>query len=349
MNKSPLIVLFVWVSNFVLAQAPPSYEASLKLGREQLKAGHAEEAVRAFEAAVMARPSDAVALSELGWAQFVAKDYKHAEETTLKAIMRAGSNNKLKSAGWYNMGRIQEARGNKDAAADAYRSAIKVQPSAASKTRLDKLTGASSAPDDPLDVENMEGPASSEAKLCASWKAAQTSPLTPECACDASSFKVSAPYLDGRICTTRLGQDVVYRLLLRTSAGWFWKELASSTELSGRFGTHSNFEVRSAEVRDIVPGGSPELMAHFALKETTGTDSGLSIDEEDRAVVCGLVGTTPACTRPVLEMKKSEGKPKAKLAVKATADGKLEVKLVSGSVPSEEKDSLGAHALNFGP
>src|SRR5438045_2794483 len=110
MTTRPILLVSLCFCAVARAQAPaPSYDASLKEGRAQLKAGQADQAVHAFQAAVAAKPNDAVALSELGWAQFVAKDYKHAEETTLKAIMRAGTNPKLKSADWYNMGRIQEA------------------------------------------------------------------------------------------------------------------------------------------------------------------------------------------------------------------------------------------------
>jgi len=324
--------------------AATSYEGALAEGRRLLKSGDAVGAARAFDAALSAKPNDAVALSELGWAVFTAKDYERAEDVTMKAIMRAMGNARLKSANWYNMGRIQEAEGNKEAAANAYKSAIKAQPNPSASTRLAKLASSETS-EDPLDVSKLEGPFPSDTKLCDRLKPGARA----ACSCEkVAALRPAAPYADAKLCTAKQDEDVRYVLALQTKAGWFGRELASSTETSGKFGTRPAFDVRSAEQRQFFSGPAPQLAVHFALQETTGTDTGSVTTDEQRLMLCGIGGSgAPSCTRSILETRKETGHPPVSVAIQIGPEAVLEAKSASSKLSLEDRVALGKHQVVF--
>lgn len=121
---------------------PPSptadYSASLRQGRELLRQNKPRDAVVALDSALKARPDDPVALSELGWALFLAGDLARAQKESERAAALS-HDPKLRAASLYNLGRAAEAATNRTAALAAYRQSLKLRPSAEVHARLATL------------------------------------------------------------------------------------------------------------------------------------------------------------------------------------------------------------------
>ena len=95
------------------------YAARLRAGRAHAKGKRWGEAVGELEKALVAVPMDERALSELGWAAFQAGDHARAEKANADAV-RVSSQPALKAASLYNLGRVAEARGDRERAAALY-------------------------------------------------------------------------------------------------------------------------------------------------------------------------------------------------------------------------------------
>lgn len=95
------------------------YLARLRAGRSHARGKRWGEAVTEFEAALAAVPMDDRALSELGWAAFQAGDHEKAEKANADSV-RVSSQPDLKAASLYNLGRVAEARDDKERAAALY-------------------------------------------------------------------------------------------------------------------------------------------------------------------------------------------------------------------------------------
>ncbi len=133
------------------------YIARLRAGRAHAKGKRWGEAVSEFEAALVAVPLDDRALSELGWAAFQAGDLDKAEKANGDSV-RVSSQPDLKAASLYNLGRVAEARGDKERAAALYADSLLLRPSKSVVKRLVAL-GKPAPKGDPL-------AASSEATPC---------------------------------------------------------------------------------------------------------------------------------------------------------------------------------------
>src|SRR4051812_33150108 len=132
------------------------YRAALRAGRSKLKKKDAKGAVASFEAALVAVPDDARALSELGFAAFLAGDLVKARQATERSIAAAGDP-KLRAASMYNLGRILEAQGKKDDAVEIYRRSLALRPNAIVRDRLVKLDP-DAKPDEPIVPQELDGP-----------------------------------------------------------------------------------------------------------------------------------------------------------------------------------------------
>src|SRR2546430_967860 len=61
-------------------------------------------AVTLFQAALEERPHEPTALSELGWAAFLAGDFNLAESATLESLAYAGADTDTRGKSLYNLG-----------------------------------------------------------------------------------------------------------------------------------------------------------------------------------------------------------------------------------------------------
>ncbi len=122
------------------------YAARLRAGRTHAKAKRWGEAVAEFEAALVAIPMDDRALSELGWAAFQAGDHVKAEKANADSV-RVSSQPELKAASLYNLGRVAEARGDRDRAAALYADSLVLRPNKTVVKRLVALGKPAPRPD----------------------------------------------------------------------------------------------------------------------------------------------------------------------------------------------------------
>lgn len=111
---------------------------SLTQGRKLAREGRWAEAVVAFEQAVAVDPPSAIALSELGWAAFNAGDLELASSATTRGL-ELTQEPKARAQMFYNRGRIEETRGDRDAAAKSYTASLSLRPNDIVQARLEAL------------------------------------------------------------------------------------------------------------------------------------------------------------------------------------------------------------------
>ncbi len=87
-----------------------AYQKGMGEGRKATKAAKYKEAHDAFTAALAAKPGDARALGERGYAAFLAKDYDQANEDLYQAATGA-DDPALRAQIFYNLGLVREAEG----------------------------------------------------------------------------------------------------------------------------------------------------------------------------------------------------------------------------------------------
>jgi tetratricopeptide (TPR) repeat protein len=142
----------------------PDYRVELQRGRKAVSEGAYPDAITAFETALRARPADPMALSELGWAAFLAGDLLRARSTTNQALTLA-KDRSLRAACLYNLGRIAEGSGDLKAAIEAYRGSVQLRKNAEVNGRLAALDPTTPA-QAPLASTILQGPFPSLAAYC---------------------------------------------------------------------------------------------------------------------------------------------------------------------------------------
>lgn len=306
----------------------------LSEGRALHEKKNYEGAMAAYREALEIDPDNAHALSELGWSAFFLKDFDLAETSTQKALERAGQAY-LKASCYYNLGRIHEERGEPQKAVDSYKKSLEFKSNPIVKARLAKLDRAAANAFEILGVTPMKGPFTTLEAYCDSVKKRDKGNLT-RCDPNTTDFGDSYrgpprlvgakdPYLLMRILATSraalegqagkektaeqgneappIGQGhTFYHLVVRTKLGFFIREQAASTYNPGAFGITESLEVKDFSIRDVLPGGAPEILFRSVH---TRTDSNVSMNELEESIdetlmVCGMGGTgKPSCTRPI--------------------------------------------------
>jgi hypothetical protein len=279
-------------------------------------------AVKGFQGALAIAPDDPRALSELGWSALYAKDLDLAEASTKKALERA-TEAYLKASSHYNLGRIQEERGQRDEAIASYKRSLELKLNPVVKDRLAKLDAALAAAFEVLGVTNTKGPFVSVEAFCEDWKRRA---LPEKTRCEpkreglgeaykgpSSVAKPGAPYQAVRVVASSRalkggeppeigGGATEYHLVLRTKVGFFAMEKAAATSNPGEDGITESLTVKELAVRDAIQGGAPEVI--FRASHYRG-DSNMAVNELEEYVnetltVCGVgPSERPSCTRPI--------------------------------------------------
>lgn len=122
----------------------------LNEGRKLSKAGDNAGAMAKFAEADKALPDQASLLGEYGWAAFKAGELELAELKTRRALAKV-KKPKRKAAILYNLGRIEEARGNKAAALKHYEQSLSLRDNKTVAGRVAALGGEVPAPAPPAD------------------------------------------------------------------------------------------------------------------------------------------------------------------------------------------------------
>ena len=299
------------------AAASAAYKTALLEGRAHVTAKAYPAAITAFEAALSAAPNDARALSELGWAAFLAKDLPKARHAT-EASLAGTASPKLQAASLYNLGRILEAETHPDDAVDAYRRSLELRPNATVAARL-KTLAPSSAPVDALTPTTLDGPITSIAAWCKTDDEPETcapaKPDMPEFAAAVAIDHAPAPWTS--VSVFEHGIEGQCALVIRTTAGLFVEpSFAECRVMGGRW--DRSISTATAKLEDLVAGGAPELVVRWRVEEmfndTGAFDSEDAADDfmvlfevtEDLVTVCALdTKAVPSCT-PAIVLKHDE-------------------------------------------
>ena len=339
----------------------------MRRGRALARKGDHGAAARAFAEALEAAPGDARAASELGWAAFRAADLARARTATLESI--AGTAEPaVRAASLYNLGRIEEAEGRKDRAAQAYRDSLALRPNPTVRARL-VAVAPDTPPDQALVATKLDGPHRSLAAWCAAYVAAN--PDEP-CSPDQGMFEEQTGQLRARgawkqVRMLRVGAFETCALAVRTRAGWFVEPgVAECRELGGRWDRLVTAD--EIAIRDVLPGREPELVVRLTSEMVSNiTDSGaqaetqvLQESTERLYLLCGIGASGQPSCLPALTVGYAESfqaepagtetpKPeKWSVAVSADADGiQLRAESGAGSMSAEATKLLGRHRLGF--
>lgn len=116
--------------------AARTYAAALDSGRTATRARRYEDAIAAFDRALVAKPGDARALSERGYARLLAKDLARAT-ADLDRALEGTSDPALLGPIHFNLGLVAEERGDADGARVAFARSNAIRPTKAARAKLE--------------------------------------------------------------------------------------------------------------------------------------------------------------------------------------------------------------------
>ena len=164
------IVLLLLAPRPLLADEPPPpaakkatpdelrrYRAALKQGQALEAKGDHTGAIAAFNRALAVFPDDPIVLDEMATAYYKEKDLATAETLARRAAART-RDAKLRGRVLYNLGRVQEARGEKDKAIESYKRSLDDRPNHIVRERLATLDPAAATEKDRFAPKAMAGP-----------------------------------------------------------------------------------------------------------------------------------------------------------------------------------------------
>jgi hypothetical protein len=326
------------------------------------------EAVVELQAALTVIPDDPRASAELGWAAFQAGDYVIAKKANAVAVRSAGDP-KVRAQALYNLGRVAEATGDKDAATRLYTESLALRPNKTVEARLKGLGAplVSAAPADEFPCRVAVPTAEAQCDCLAKNAPTDFVADDAEPECELESTDGPADLEIARVDLDNVNAE--YYLLLETPKGWVTIEHLGYLYEGGMMGVSGEWEIPPITEQSV--GG------HRVVTVTTiehHHDHDLGIDEEEdldttTETLC-VLGDAPACpmsvpTRTVYVrdrmgmMDDSEIDAEAKslmtpglpireeveLELKVGDDGVATVVLKKGSATEYTKSFLGPHKL----
>jgi hypothetical protein len=280
-----------------------TYAAGLKAGRAAQRANNWSAAIAAFTTALKVAPDDATLLGELGWTQYLTKDLAAAEASTRKALAGV-STPSIRGATLYNLGLIELAKHDSNAAIAAYRESLQLRPNGIVRRALAKLDPTAAAAFDPFKPVALEGPFASVAAYCATTPK-QIADEGFDCGCgqdDTSTIPrhLGAPYQAVETFTHACGAHATsngihhYGLAVHVASGWYVTTVA--TVRQNRF---CNDSMQLADARTNVHA----LLVKFSIGGDCLGGNGGQRWSETGLVIIG--GTRPAAT-PIVVVTKHE-------------------------------------------
>lgn len=356
-------VLFLALASPPRAQdggaAPPRKLTKVELKRfraimaeatKAAKRGKHAAAMAAYDRALAIKPEDKAALTDQGWSAFQLKDYPRAEAITRRAIAAEGDERRT-AAAEYNLGRILEARGDRDGAIAAYVSSLSGRPNRVVRAQLANLDPAAAAEMDPLKPVEMLGPFARLEDFCKTRREERERPGCPTPRPGVTAAKVGQPY--GAVALIQAG-DMCF-LGFKLDRGWFVDRKGMGCQ------EDADWELTSVglEVADLVPGGNPEVLLRTEVQENE-----LWVNDEGfaRSSSKGCTGWLVACGVRQKEVPRciymqtgqswsSCGRGEAttwgwQLQPRFSPDGQMEVE-ATGTVDADAKALMGRRPLAF--
>lgn len=347
----------------------------LDAGRKLARAKDWRGAVAVYERALKLAPDDARLLSDMGWVAFQANDLTRAEAANQRGLA-CTKDPTLRAQILYNTGRVAEARGDKEAAKNAYADSLALRDDAEVKRRFASVGGVPDELREPLPCN--EGHANPEA-MCACLVAHKDGVMTmwdeaPTC----SKEKGTPPLGDGRLSVfvwggEQMGERVRVLAVREGKTTRPVADLGRDYE-PGAFGVHNEAVVKGGEVRSV--GGHTVVVVRSEQNDSDSNMAGLELCTHVAKLetVCAL-GDAPGSTRctpaiPVdtrsgcgigvepepneidadvraamAEVKKRASSSRATAAWSIAEDGKVTVRFVSGAKDLVPKNVLRVHSL----
>jgi tetratricopeptide (TPR) repeat protein len=344
----------------VLKQA----RALLSKGRKLEDKKQYAEAIAAFEALTKLVPDDAVALSELGFTAYLAKDLGKAETATRAALARQATPS-VKGATLYNLGLIQEARGDKAGAIVSYLESLRVRPHAVVLARLAKLDATAAAALDPYRPAPLASVASVDA-FCKALPAKDEAGFA--CGCHhpepLRATKLAAPFDAVEVFTRTCEEnspgrepfgDTTDYVAVKVGGAWYVDKLGVRT--------YNHHCTTNATYDDATVTAGHLLLAYAEDGDCVGGDRE-GTWKVSRVAVLGVGPSQAASAMPVLAVRQHETEQTEMFddppgAVKTTADVELTLDWSTpgsltvagtktvGLEKAAAKRLLGTHALAF--
>lgn len=273
----------------------------LAAGRKLAKAKDWTGASKALERALTVAPDDVHVLADLGWVAFQMNDLARAEAVNKRALANA-KDPKMRAPILYNVGRVAEAKGDKEAAKRAYAESLTLRDNAEVKKRLASVGGG----DEPVATLPCAQPFADVAALCVCLGTKKDEimqmgddPLV--CKAAASSLTLGDP----RVGVVEWGADAVgekvYLLTVREAGQVrIVAELGRDYE-PGAFGVHNTAEVKGGEKKTI--GGHDVIVVRSEQNDVDMNMAGLEECSHTAKLetVCALGATVGAttCSAPI--------------------------------------------------
>jgi tetratricopeptide (TPR) repeat protein len=351
-----LFAFLICETNFTFAKPSDEsfakYRRALRSGRKLESKGDLAGAAAAFTEALAARPDDGVATSELGWVAFQQKDLDKADKLIVKAIAVLDEPHQL-GAAFYNLGRVHEARGNRDAAVTAYKTSLEKRPNHVVRDRLAKLDPDAAAAADPARPTPMAGPFKSEDEACK--KLVEKGDPEP-CTTLQELEAPAAPWKTAKL--VKHGDLEELALLVKTAGGWFSSgDLATCSYEQMR----QRCDVGAFELANLLDGPTPELKLAFTesmeYRDEVTSDEGETLhplvsDDQHYLMACGVGASgKPSCSGLLTVGVTAAGGaelPRMDFMFDAQFSGdQVEIKPKKGKAAGDYKDVLGTHRMIF--
>lgn len=264
-------------------------------------------AIEAFKKALLARPESAEAMAQLGWAAYLAHDLMLSESWTRAALKASVNGDKsLRGAAFYNLGVVLQESGNKPGAVEAYASSFAERPSTAARKRLTQLDAIAAEVALAIHATVLADPTPTLASFCEGDVTSCFIPgslkFSDQSLAGPNALGPRGPYKGVAVVGSRSGPYGTHSLAIRTSSGWYRRELFSSNMgVSGAW--TGGGEVESLEYRDVIAGEPTEILLTCTYAGATGgaiEPSESSTTSHRSLIVCGLSSQgVPACTKPI--------------------------------------------------
>ena len=375
MARSLLVALAL--SSSLLADAAPKARAPLSdaeraASKKLLAKARAQQgkkdyagAIKTLEELLAHDPDDAVALGELGFTAYLAKDLKKAEEYTRRSIA-AQATPSVRGATLFNLGMILEDRGDKPGAIASYLESLRSRPNATVLAKLRKLDAVAADSLDPYRPVPLASYASIAA-FCktqpAKYPVEYDAGLEYSCDCGdkqkLGATKLAAPYeavdVFTRVCSAQTDR-------MHDPFGT-WEDFAV-VKVGGawyvdRMGSHEfNRACDSAKTYTSATSTGTRLLVAYHEEGSCGR--GLMTEwTTDRVVAFGIGASKAVSAMPALEVVKHEGGMKDSDTPPDRVDVALDLAWGTGDTlevkapkskgldPAAAKLLVGKHALAF--
>jgi hypothetical protein len=325
------------------------YRAIMGQAVRAAKKGKHAEAIAAYDRALAIKPNDQAALTDQGWSAFLLGALDRAEAITRRALAVDGDSRR-KAAGYYNLGRILEQRGDKPGAIAAYVQSLDWRPTRTVRERLATLDPAKAAEADPLKPVPMLGPFAKPEAFCQSPHRQDRGPC-PDPGSGGHAKGVVPPYSD--VLWFRTGETRCH-VAVKLAQGWFVDAKGDDCTDDVEFG----WSAVDLGITDLVPGGSPEVVfrSETQVNDLVPNEEGFikSYQKECDAhmIACGVpaagapsclylpTGKGTRCSAPDTEKWNWQLEPVF------SADGQVEVK-ATGSPDGDARLFVGRRSLAF--